>query len=252
HINIGFLRNRLFRLLYPMAAALVVQTEQAREIMQGWFPSLKICVLPNAVSSDDPDERQPSFPLRTLAKIPKDARIIAGMGRLGPEKGFDLLIESFSRVQTQHPDWHLVIFGEGVDRQKLEHQVWRMGIQDHVHFTGLVYASRKYLTETDIFVLSSRYEGFPNVLLEAMSCGLPVVSFNCHYGPCDIIRHAYDGLLVEAENVKALEAAMNIMIDVPEYRAKVARNAREVTERFSVVRIMGLWEQLLVESGSAK
>lgn len=250
--GIGHFRKLLRRCLYPSAAALVVQTEHARTIMQHWFRSLRIRVIPNPVSENDSDVNQPHAPLRELLKVPEDARIIAGMGRLGPEKGFDLLIDSFSKVNAKHPDWHLVIFGEGRSRRELETRAISLGIQDKVHLVGLVLAARKYLAEADIFVLSSRHEGFPNVLLEAMACGLPVVSFDCNSGPGDIIRHEYDGLLVEPENALALEKAMTKLIEEPNHRRALARNAHGVTERFALPRIMGLWRQLIIENGLSK
>lgn len=250
--SIGRFRKLLRRCLYPSAAALVVQTEHAKIIMQHWFQSLRIRVIPNPVSENDSDVNQPHVPLRELLKVPGDARIIAGMGRLGPEKGFDLLIDSFSKVNAKHPDWHLVIFGEGRSRRELEDQAISLGIQDKVHLIGLVLAARKYLAEADIFVLSSRHEGFPNVLLEAMACGLPVVSFDCNSGPGDIIRHEYDGLLVEPENALALEKAMMKLIEEPNRRRALARNAHGVIERFALSRIMGLWRQLIIENGLSK
>lgn len=248
-INVGYFKRVMSNFLYPHAAALAVQTEHARDFVQKLFPSLKIRVIPNPIPQDDPDFQQELVPLRELLGIGPDTGLIAGMGRLGPEKGFDLLIELFIRLSAQYKNWHLVIFGEGHARSALEKQMNDAGIESRVHLPGLAMAARQRLSEADMFVLSSRYEGFPNVLLEAMACGLPVVSFDCPSGPGDIIHHAYDGLLVKAGDTKALEAAMTTLMEGPEYRRKLGMNAVSVLERFSMARIMGSWNELIDESG---
>lgn len=251
-IDVGFARNLLVRIMYPHAAALVVQTERARQLMQQRFASLPIRVLPNPVPEHDPDESHEQVPLRELLRIAPDARIIAAMGRLGPEKGFDLLIEAFGDISELHPEWHLVIFGEGKIRSQLEGQIGALAIRDRVHLPGLVYAARNYLSQADMFVLSSRCEGFPNVLLEAMASGLPAVSFDCQSGPSDIIRHGQDGLLVEAGDVTALKKNMETLMLSSELRQRLGQNARAVQERFSLTRVMDMWNKLIDESGSLR
>jgi glycosyltransferase involved in cell wall biosynthesis len=117
---------------------------------------------------------------------------------------------------------------------------------------GLVYAARNYLSQADMFVLSSRCEGFPNVLLEAMASGLPAVSFDCQSGPSDIIRHGQDGLLVEAGDVTALKKNMETLMLSSELRQRLGQNARAVQERFSLTRVMDMWNKLIDESGSLR
>lgn len=244
--QLGVIREKMRRWLYPHAAAVVVQTWRVGDSMRRWLPSDELAVIANPVPAGDPDERQAHAPVRERLQLPMAAKIVAAMGRLEPQKGFDLLMEAFGRLHGQHPDWHLVIFGDGVSRSELETQAAGLKLTAFVHLPGSVRAARACLAEADLFVLSSRVEGFPNVLLEAMACGLAVVSFDCPSGPREIVRDGYDGLLVEAGNVAALEAAMSALMTSPAHREQLGRNARQVLERFSTTRIMAQWDQLLL------
>jgi GalNAc-alpha-(1->4)-GalNAc-alpha-(1->3)-diNAcBac-PP-undecaprenol alpha-1,4-N-acetyl-D-galactosaminyltransferase len=246
-LNIGILRSKLRRLLYPHAGAVVVQTQKVLGDTQRMLPHPRLRVIPNPVSLIDPDAEYPAKPLRALLQLSDEVKIVAGMGRLGYEKGFDLLIEAFHNLAGAHPDWHLVIFGKGLERQNLETQIAAAGLGGRVHLPGEVAAARKYLQEADIFILSSRFEGFPNVLVEAMACDRAVVSFNCPSGPAEIIHSGHDGLLVPAGDVEGLADAVRTLMDNPARRAELGRNAKHAVGCFSIERVLEQWNQLIGE-----
>ena len=131
------------------------------------------------------------------------------------EKGFDRLIDAFAQVASPHDEWTLEIAGEGLERKDLQQRIDRQRLGDRVTLMGWVDEPETWLSQAAIFVLSSRYEGFPVSLLEAMSLGLAVISFDCDSGPREIIRHQVDGLLVRPGDVAGLAQAMQCLIDDP-------------------------------------
>jgi glycosyltransferase involved in cell wall biosynthesis len=173
---------------------------------------------------------------------------LVAMGRLAEEKGFALLLRAFAMVAGKHPSWSLRIWGEGPQRPVLERLAKNLGLNGRVRLPGFTWHPFDELTRGDAFALSSLYEGFPNALCEAMSCGLPVVSFNCSSSIPEIIRNDVDGVIVPALDVSALAAALDRVMSSDEYRRRLAIRAVEVVERFSVDKAMARWEQLVVES----
>ena len=172
---------------------------------------------------------------------------ILAVGRLDRQKGFDLLLHAFERLAGQHPNWSLVILGEGDERHSLEALIQKLHIEERVRLFGRHDNPASVMMQASLFVLSSRFEGFPNALLEAMACKLPVISFDCPSGPREIIRNGVDGILVSREDVDALVLAMQDLINHPEKREQLELRATEVTERFSLNRVMGMWEKVLMD-----
>jgi glycosyltransferase involved in cell wall biosynthesis len=173
--------------------------------------------------------------------------VIIGMGRLVPQKGFDLLLQAFSRIASRHHGWRLKIIGDGPLRKTLQEQSENLGIADRVEFTGLLADPFPVLRAADLFVFSSRFEGFGNALCEAMACGLPVISFDCPSGPSEVVRHGVDGILVPAEDVNALSAAMDRLMSDAQTRIRLAARATEIVARYGVEPVMGIWDQLFAE-----
>jgi glycosyltransferase involved in cell wall biosynthesis len=208
-------------------------------VLQGFQQRVKVngYVIPNPVAA---------APVRaaTSASAKERERTVIAMGRLSREKGFDLLLEAFSRIAGRHPGWQLKILGEGPLRTDLEAQAAGLNLGDRVQFTGAVSEPYSILSCAGLFVFSSRFEGFGNALCEAMACGLPVVSFDCPSGPREIVRDGVDGVLVPAENIGELAAAMDRLMSDPQERMHLASKAPEVIERFGLKRVLHLWTQL--------
>lgn len=228
----------LRRVLYRWAARLVVQTDETAAWGRRRVAPERVVVLPNPV--------WPSQPPGRLAELPAGPRLVA-MGRLVALKRFDLLIEVFAPLAERLPEWSLVILGDGPERARLERLVEVSGLAGRVRLPGEVRDPASWLTGSDVFVLTSRYEGFPNALCEAMACGLPAVAFDCPTGPSEIIRNGVDGVLVPDGDRAALAIALERLMREEGERGRLAVRAPEVVERFAATRILARWEELCYE-----
>ena len=171
------------------------------------------------------------------------------MGRLVPQKGFDRLIPAFATVSSSRPGWRLTIWGEGPDRPALELLRDSVGIAHRVALPGMTDDPGTALASATLFVLSSRWEGFPTVLGEAMALGVPVVSVDCPSGPADIVRDGIDGILVAPDDAAALADGLARLMDDGAVRANLASRAPEVLERFGLAHVLALWEDVFREVG---
>ena len=184
------------------------------------------------------------------------AKRVIAVGRLDYQKGFNRLIAAWSRVQTtmEFRDWHLNIFGQGEWQEMLEQRIKDYHLTD----TASIHAPTKNIGDeyanSSLLVMSSNYEGFPMVMIEAMACGLPVVSFDFKCGPRDIIDHGTNGLIVPNDNIQALADAMIQIMHDDTLRHEMGLNARQVVERYSEEGVMKKWvslfERLMPRSGS--
>src|SRR4051812_32854413 len=164
--------QRAFKRDYPGLDALVVLAERDRERYDALLGGrVRLAVIPNTIR---PNLGPPS---------PLSEPVILAAGRMGRQKGFDLLIHAFAAVHTRHPEWRLVICGEGGWRGRLERQIERLGVGEAVALPGRVEPLAGEMERASVFALSSRFEGFPLVLLEAMAKGLAVAAFDCPTGP---------------------------------------------------------------------
>jgi GalNAc-alpha-(1->4)-GalNAc-alpha-(1->3)-diNAcBac-PP-undecaprenol alpha-1,4-N-acetyl-D-galactosaminyltransferase len=224
----------LRRALYPRARAVVVQTES----VAGWARAFcrRVHVIPNPV--------EPSALRADPAGGTGPWRLVA-LGRLAPEKGFDLLVEAFARVAPDHPAWSLTILGEGPERPRLEARARALRVEHRLHLPGRTADPASQLAAAHAFALPSRREGFPNALLEAMSCGLPAAAFACPSGPAEIITDGEDGLLVPPGSVPGLSAALARLMSDRDARERLGERAREVMVRYAPGRIVARWSALL-------
>lgn len=172
-------------------------------------------------------------------------RVIA-VGRLDYQKGFDRLIQAWSLVQAdgRFADWQLDIFGQGEWKDMLQQMIYEEGLQANVHINPPTKDIASEYVRSSLLVMSSHYEGFPMVMIEAMACGLPVVSFDYKCGPRDIIRHGENGLLVKDGDIRGLAEAMMMVMGDDAYRKRLSGAALNVVSTYSEEAVMGQWTRL--------
>jgi GalNAc-alpha-(1->4)-GalNAc-alpha-(1->3)-diNAcBac-PP-undecaprenol alpha-1,4-N-acetyl-D-galactosaminyltransferase len=222
-----FLQQRLYR----RAALITVQTHSGLS----FFPpecGYSTMVMPNPIAVPAADQ---------MESFSKDRHLLA-VGKLIPQKGFDLAIKAFAQVCDDRPEWMLTIVGEGEMRGELEDLCAQLGLEDRVDLPGVVKNIDAYLRNADVFVLSSRFEGFPVTLCEAMACGVPVIATDCLSGPREIVHNGTDGLLVVSENVDALAVGIDISMSDPVKRQYFSHHAPKVLDRFGVELVMAMWD----------
>lgn len=176
---------------------------------------------------------------------PLDAKVAVAVGRYNYQKGFDRLIEAWAIASKKHPDWMLRIVGQGEEEENLRSQARALGVEDKIEFaTNRPNMVEVYLGAS-IFVLSSRYEGLPMVMLEAQEYGLPMVAFDCKCGPKDLIDDGDNGLLVPNGDIKGLAAALERLMADASLRKAMGRKARERSGEFDEDKIMKMWVKIL-------
>ena len=171
------------------------------------------------------------------------SRQVIAVGRYTYQKGFDLLIPAWKIVNENHPDWTLNIYGGG-DKEDLQQMIDNLGLSSTLKLNDPVSQIREKYQQSSIFVLSSRFEGLPLVLMEAMSCRLPSVSFTCPCGPKDIIHDGEDGILCENGNIESLAAGICQLIEDEQLRKEMGKKAAQNIQKFAINRIMQQWDYL--------
>jgi glycosyltransferase involved in cell wall biosynthesis len=227
---------------YPRLDALAVLTEADREafsqLLDGRAPRLER--IPNTVRRMDG------------VHADMNARTVLAAGRLHPQKGFSMLIAAFAQVTAEHPDWHLRLCGRGRLRDSLQQQVDETGLAEVVTLAGPSRNLDDDFASASIFVLSSRFEGFPLVLLEAMYAGLAVVSFDCPTGPRDIIDDHRNGILVPEGDVDGLAAGVREMMRDEGLRRRCGAAAVETARAYTMDAIGPRWDDLLQGLSAAR
>ncbi|HQG31134.1 MAG TPA: glycosyltransferase family 4 protein, partial [Deltaproteobacteria bacterium] len=231
---VGFFWSMARRLFYPFSAALVVQTGSVAQWAQSVVPRCRTSVIPNFVRTM-PDAKASH----------REKSMILSVGRLGREKGHDLLIRAFAAAKGAEKGWQITILGEGKERRNLENLIAGLGLTSSVHLQGIVQEPAEWMQKASFFVLSSRYEGFPNALLEAMACGCAVVVTDCPSATAEIVRNDENGLLITAENVAALSNAMVRLMEDEGLRCRLGIQALGVKELYSQDSIMAQWNNLI-------
>lgn len=217
---------------FPIVAVL---TERDREEYAELLPRTRVVRIPNAVHSMEQQRCDPS------------ARIAVAAGRLFTQKGFDMLIPAFAKAVERHPDWQLRIYGQGEKRDMLRGLIERHHMYNHIFLMGHTEKLDDELAKSSFYVLSSRFEGLPMVMIEAMAHALPVVSFDCPTGPRDVVTDGRDGLLVPANDIDGLGEAMSRLMDDEELRSEMGSAALKTAREFAPEAVHPAWDRLFAE-----
>lgn len=172
---------------------------------------------------------------------------IISVGRLDSQKGYDILIDVWNIISKKYPDWVLEIYGDGPEKENLQNKINKLGLEKSFLLKGAVKDIQDKYLESSIYVMSSRYEGMPMVLLETMACGLPVISFDCPCGPKDIIKNNENGFIVKFGNIEQMAEKIEELIIDEEKRKLFGKNARKNIQRYSQDKIMNQWKELFEE-----
>ncbi|WP_018185279.1 glycosyltransferase family 4 protein [Kaistia granuli] len=231
----------IWRLAGPIAARraarMVMQTSDACQALPPGLRS-RTTIIPNPVAQPE-----------DLVSLPGDGTRVVAVGRLEQQKGFDLLLEAFARFVRHVPSGRLTIFGDGPQRAALEQQARELGVGDRVRMPGVTKSPGDWVLAGDIFVLSSRFEGFPNVLLEAMTAGLATIAFDCPWGPSEILNSPDLGILVTAGDVGRLSDAMLRLVADPDLRHRLAAaGAHAAAERYSMSSVLSRWDSVIADA----
>ena len=215
----------------------VVLTEEDKD-MWGEMPGIR--VIPNAANF--------------IAESYSDcsAKRVIAVGRLDYQKSFDRLIQVWEKVNEKMPDWRLDIFGQGEWEDMLQRMIDERGLQDCVKLNHPTKNIGKEYSESSMIVMSSHYEGFPMVMIEAMACGLPVVCFDFKCGPKDIINEGQNGLIVPDGDIEGLADAVVSLMKDDGVRKKMGENAKKVVETYSEEKVMSKWMKLYEEAVAGK
>lgn len=243
-MNLAHHNRRLRRAmprLYPRLDALTVLTSRDRDAYEAHVGrGLRIERIPNTARD------------MGTGRADLGSKTVLTAGRLATQKGYDMLIPAWAVVASQHPDWRLEIHGSGPLRKDLEALVASHGLSDSVSLEGPSHDLGADMARASIYVLSSRVEGLPLVMLEAMSKGMAVVSFDCPTGPADIIDDHRNGLLVPAKDIAGLGRALAEMIADEDLRHRCADAAIDTAREYSVPAVMPQWDALLADLWSAR
>ncbi|TYA71867.1 glycosyltransferase family 4 protein [Seonamhaeicola marinus] len=228
---------RLIRYLtYPRCNYLVVQSKLSLEFYKN-VKLKKLKVLPNPLSEN----------LTLKRKSSTKENIILYVGRLDSNKAQDVLLKAFSNLKETRKNWKLVLVGDGNKRKTYETLTKDLGIEDSVVFTGRINNPEIYYNKAKIFAFTSKSEGFPNALIEAMYFGLPCVSTDCPSGPSELIEDNTNGFLIPVGDVLLLEQKLKTLIENEQLRNEMLQKAKSKGEEFHVNNVSDKWEKLIIK-----
>ncbi|KVP52242.1 glycosyltransferase family 4 protein [Burkholderia ubonensis] len=243
----GRFQRFMARCLYPRADVLTVLTAGIVDPLCKEIPALRnVVVLPNPVDAD-------VLRFWKMPGTPGSRKRVLAAGRLHPIKQFDVLIDAFSTLAHEFPDWDLYIWGEGPTRDALARQIGALKLDGRVFLPGMTRELWAEMANADIYALTSHFEGLPMAMMEAMAIGLPCVAFDCPSGPRELTRDGRDGVLVDRRDVGGLVAALRELFSSEYLRGELGRKAAaSVRERFSTAVILARWDRLYARVGAIR
>lgn len=227
----------LRKIIYPYADGIVFQTEGAKSYFSKKIKDKSITI-PNPLLED--------IPMKTNYKDQR--KEIVTIGRLSEQKDQITIIKAFSEINKKNSDYKLIIYGEGELREKLKEQIGQLGLNDFIEMPGNFKDIHKKIKEADIFVLSSKYEGYPNALIEAMAIGLPVISTKCEYGPTDILENYINGVLIPVGDFESMAKEIEKLIFSYSKRKSLGQNAIRIREKLELNLILDKWLEYISKS----
>lgn len=211
----------------------IVLSEEDAKAWEKYFQNVEVITNPITIQSKD-------------IMAPLTSKDALGVGRLTKQKGFDYLIDAWKIVSEKFPDWKLHIYGEGELKNELAKQIQSNGMENMVILHEPVKNIEKIYENSSLFVLSSRFEGFVLSLLEAMSCGLPVVSFDCKYGPTQLIENGKNGFLAPLTDTEKLAEKIIKVLEDEDLRNSMGKAAKQTAESYELPLILKKWEDLFL------
>ncbi len=208
----------------------IFQTERAKECFSKKVQRMG-CVIHNAISN----------PLLTKVESSKvmTENTITTMGRLEYQKAHDIMIKACAPIFKERPEYKLIIYGEGSQRKELEKLIEDLNMQNNILLPGSLENAIFEVAKSKVFLLTSRYEGMPNALMEAMALGIPCVSTNCDMGPAELIRDGIDGYLVPVDDINSITQKVRILLSDEQLRERISENCKKINETHSVDKIYG-------------
>lgn len=170
---------------------------------------------------------------------------IVSCGRMQYQKGFDILVDVAEKVLKKHPDWEWHIYGDGMQKEMLENLIKEKGLEKNLKLMGRTNNMNALYKEYAMFVMTSRYEGFAMVNIEAHFAKLPIVSFNCNCGPDEIIQDGVNGYLIDCFDIDKMAEKINYLIENPDLRVEMSNNTSLDKEKLKMENIIKEWEKIL-------
>jgi glycosyltransferase involved in cell wall biosynthesis len=244
HMNLDSYRGPLRRSIaraYPGLDAVVCLTERdAAEYGALLGEGARVLAIPNGI------------PDLSRHRADPDAKVVVAAGRLSRRKGFDRLLSAWARVAPGFPGWRLEIYGGGEQEAPLRGQIERLGLEGSAQLMGFSRRVHARMARASVYAMTSRREGLPMVLLEAMAIGLPAVAYDCPTGPRDLIADGVDGYVVRDGDEAALAGRLAALMDDPEARRRMGEAARAKAAEYDVTRLAERWEALFTDLAAAK